>query len=385
MYSKDCVKKMKHNDRVLYITNTIAEYRVCFFEELSSMIDMTFLITHPEMANKIYGSDGNTNSIKVINLNGSLHSRISGIKRIITDGDFTKVILPPADSVTEIVEGYVSLHYAKRKKAEIFTWTEKWEPDKRYQPLKKRIKNMVQRVAYGHYARNATRCIAFGKKSEEYIISVGSEISKTRIAHMTSIPPTDMNLYSLREKYGIDSTKKIIFCLARMIPRKGIEVLIDAMSVINKRHSDCLLLLGGDGPLKKQLEERARSLEVNNVIFAGRIPPEERSTLYAQSDVFVLPSRIVDGIIEGWGLPVNESLYCATPVVATTAVGSAYDMLDGTSGIMVEEGNAEKLAEGIEKVLYGSDKVLQQQSIEKINDEFSIRVMTNGFVSALYK
>lgn len=373
------------NNNVLYITNTIAEYRVCFFEKLSSIINVTFLITHPDMANKIYGSDGSTDSLKVINLNGNLCNRISEMKRTIKEGEYSKIVLPPADSVTEIIEGYAALHYAKKSKAEVFTWTEKWEPDKKSQPLKKRIKNAVQRIAYGHYVKNATRCISFGIKSQEYIKSVGANSTKSRIAHMTSIPPTEMNLYSVRDKYNIDSKTKIIFCLARMIPRKGIEVLIDAMAEINKRHNDCLLLLGGDGPLRERLEERVKILNIHNIIFAGRIPPEERSTLYAQSDVFVLPSRIVEGVIEGWGLPVNESLYCGTPVVATTAVGSAYDVLNGTNGIMIEEGDPQKLADGIEIILYKSDTDLIKESIEKTNKEYNIDVMTHEFIRALYQ
>lgn len=369
--------------KVLYITNTIAEYRLCFLQKLSSQIDVVFLITHPEMASKIYGSDGSENTLNVINLKGSLLKNICAIKKHILSFHYDKIILPPADSVREILEGYTSLHYAKKTGADIFTWTEKWEPEKKYQPFSKKMKNLVQRVAYGYYAKNATRCIAFGAKSKEYINSVGADSAKIRIAHMTSVPPYEKDLFPIRKKHLIENNKKIIFCLARMIPRKGIEVIIDAMVELNKRHNDCVLLLGGDGPLKDQLNEKVKKQNMNNIIFTGRIPPEERSTYYAQSDVFVLPSRIVGGIIEGWGLPVNEALFCGTPVIATTAVGSAYDMLNGKNGIMVEQNNALKLSEAIETILFYSDRKEVGAEIEKVNAVYSIETMTNGFVDAL--
>ena len=126
-------------------------------------------------------------------------------------------------------------------------------------------------------------------KGKEYIKKLGIEEDRICIANMTSLPPKDIDLFSVREKHQIyDPNKKIIFCLARMIPRKGIEVLIDSMVKLNSQMDDCILLLGGDGPLKEELMNKSKMLGLDNIFFLGTIDPSERSTYYAQSDVFVL-------------------------------------------------------------------------------------------------
>ena len=97
--------------------------------------------------------------------------------------------------------------------------------------------------------------------------------------------------------------------------------------------------------------------------------------------MFVLPSYAYLGTSEAWGLTVNEALEQGTPVVATTVVGAAYDLLDGNCGDMVEENNIESLANGIRKYLRIDKNDIENVCIEKYS-MYSVENMANGFYNA---
>ena len=119
------------------------------------------------------------------------------------------------------------------------------------------------------------------------------------------------------------------------------------------------------------------------VIFTGKIQPMERRAFYQQSDIFVLPSYCMNGICEAWGLTVNEAIECGTPVIATTAVGAAYDILANGSvaGIMIEENNKNALETAIESVL-SKNITFSRDEIQEFYKKFSIEKMADSFFEA---
>ena len=369
--------------KILFVTNTVSEYRICFFEDLAKKSDITFLITHPEMAMRIYGAKGENNDFKTIELSGNLKSRRSRIKEEIASRKYDRIILPPADSITESIESYTAMKEAKKQRIKYYTWTEKWEAPCEDQPFKKRIKNWVQRQIYRTLTKNTEKCIAYGTKSKEYLLSIGVPKTRIGISHNTTIPPEAVEQFDIREKHGLPKGKKIVFCMARLVERKGLDILIDAVADLTKKHDDFILVIGGDGPLKDALNKQIEQLNINNVYMLGRLNSDVKALYYQQSDLSVISSKIYEGVIEGWGLVVNEALFNGCPVVATDCVGAAYDMLDGDTGIMVKQGNSKALADGIERMLYRHDKEKIDRAIKAINKKYSVEVMGDGFLECL--
>lgn len=369
--------------KTLFITNTVSEYRICFFENLAKKTDITFLITHPEMAMKIYGAKGENNAFTTIELNGNLCERIKAIRKEIQSGKYDRIILPPADSITESIESYTAMRSAEKMKIKYYTWTEKWEAPKEAQPVKKKIKNWVQRQIYKTLTRRTTKCIAYGTKSKEYLVSIGFPESRIGVSHNTTLTPESVVLFDIREKHNLPKDKRIVFCMARLVERKGLDVLINSVAELNKRHDDFILVIGGDGPLSDTLKAQIERLGLRNVYMLGRITSDVKSLYYKQADLSVISSKICEGVIEGWGLVVNEALFNGSPVVATDCVGAAYDMLDGNTGVMVKEDNVQALAEGIEKMLYREDREVVSQAIKNINMKYSVDVMGDGFLDCL--
>ena len=81
------------------------------------------------------------------------------------------------------------------------------------------------------------------------------------------------------------------------------------------------------------------------------VQPGSRQLFYKRADVFVLPSRCERGIIEAWGLTVNEALECGVPVVVSDIVGAGYDIVDSYNGVVFSNGNIEQLAKSIDYVI----------------------------------
>lgn len=370
---------------LLFIHNTLPEFRLCFFEELSRNYPTKFLITHPDLAQNIYGANGmDSTSIDVVYCNRGIFNTLKMIRKEISNDSTSKLILPPADSVSEIIEGMTSLLLAIYYQKDIYTWTEKWEAPKKEQSILKRIKNGLHAVILGTYTHFADKVIVFGSKAKEYMLGIGVPENKIVVSYMTSIPNKSIKKEDIRKTYHIPGEKKIIFNLARVIPRKGLDILIDSIEILKESHDDFVVLIGGDGPLLPTIIERVKERKLEDfVIFAGMIPTEKRADYYAQSDLFVLPSKYYKGMIDGWGLPVNESIYFLTPVVATNCEGSAFDLLNGENGVMVEQNDPVALKRGIEEMLYYKDSGKVRQACIETNEKFSLTNMVSTFINAI--
>lgn len=115
-----------------------------------------------------------------------------------------------------------------------------------------------------------------------------------------------------RERLGLPVDRPVVLTVRRLVPRTGVPVLIDAVAELPGAH----LVVVGDGPERRSLEQRAEPLG-ERVTFAGRVPDDELPDWYRSADVSVVPSVAH----EGWGLVVDESLACGTPVVASRLGG----------------------------------------------------------------
>ena len=138
--------------------------------------------------------------------------------------------------------------------------------------------------------------------------------------------------------------KKIVVSLGRLIPYKGYDVLIDAAARLG---ADYQVLIGGKGPLQDSLQARIDTLGLHGQVrLLGYVPDEMVPTLYGACDVFVLSSVMKT---EAFGIVQIEAMSCGRPVVATRipASGVSWVNEDGVSGLNVEPGEPEALADAI--------------------------------------
>jgi glycosyltransferase involved in cell wall biosynthesis len=137
----------------------------------------------------------------------------------------------------------------------------------------------------------------------------------------------------------------IVFYAGRLIEKKGLEYLIDAMTVVAARIPEAQVVIAGLGERLKALQRRAAEARVN-VRFVGRVTPSEVREWMARAQLYCLPSvRASDGDGEGLPTALVEAMSSGLPVVATTHAGVPEAVRHGETGLLAAERDVAALAE----------------------------------------
>ena len=199
-------------------------------------------------------------------------------------------------------------------------------------------RNLVKRLLFATYMKRMYDLfLGAGSLTLDYLRAFGVPAERTglfpyavdvedfRSRSRTALP---------RERLGVPENARAILSLAKFNGREAPWDLLRAFSRLNRE--DVWLVLAGDGPERPELERQAGP----RVRFPGYIPYPELPGLYAAADLFVHPARE-----ERWGVSVQEALACGLPVVASSRVGAAFDLLaPGDNGFVYEAGNDAELA-----------------------------------------
>lgn len=169
---------------------------------------------------------------------------------------------------------------------------------------------------------------------------------------------TDINRFSPSER---SSNERYILCVGRHTEKKGIDTLLRAFSRIASKHPDVSLVQVGSGPLSADLHALATQLAIENKVrFLGSQPYETVLNLTRQSEIFALSSQTArNGDSEGLPCVIVEASACGVPVVGTYHSGIPEAVLDGETGFLVAEKDAQALAEKIDILL--SDRNLGEK------------------------
>ena len=178
---------------------------------------------------------------------------------------------------------------------------------------------------------------------------------------------------------GLDPDRPKIIFVGNFTKIKGVEYLIQSMTVVLKEYPDCELILLGAQPGNKYLMKYNKLIEsigIKNAIRIVRMVPHENLPPWMQaSDLLVLPS-----IREGFGLVIAEALACGRPVVATKS-GGPESIVEKGLGVLVTPGDYEALGNGILRVLDGKDILNSAAMVRSIKYRFSYDSISKKIVS----
>jgi glycosyltransferase involved in cell wall biosynthesis len=137
--------------------------------------------------------------------------------------------------------------------------------------------------------------------------------------------------------------------VGRLVQKKGIRYLIEAMPIIRRAFPETKLKIAGDGPDRRELIRLADVLGLHDgVEFLGSVSNQNLARVYQSADVVIFPS-VVDcsGDQEGFGLVLVEALGCGCTVVATDLPAIRDIVENGRTGLVVGQRNPEQIAEAV--------------------------------------
>jgi phosphatidylinositol alpha-1,6-mannosyltransferase len=173
---------------------------------------------------------------------------------------------------------------------------------------------------------------------------IGSALAGVRIERLSpGVDPArfapgqdDESSVALREQWGVPQAATVVGCVARLVPRKGQDMLLEAWPDIRRRFTDTHLVIVGEGPSRERLERRAARLSGAHVV--GPVSWAQLPAAYRALDVFAMPVRTrLGGLdVEGLGISFLEAQAAGIPVVAGLSGGAPETVRDARCGTVVD-------------------------------------------------
>lgn len=224
--------------------------------------------------------------------------------------------------------GPLGLHIARKlQRPNVLTvhGGDAYDPSKPLSPHRHGIlRRIVRNVATGSYCTivNSTDT---GANVHRYY---GSDID-VRVLPYGINPPTPRNSLT-RQDLGLEDDDFVLVAVGRMVARKQMSQLVDAVARMGDSKAKLCLL--GDGPLLPDLRDQARQLGIENqVLFKGFVSEDEKFQHLWRSDVFCYTSQH-----EGFGIVFLEAMSCGLPVICYNNGGQTDFIEDGVNGRLVQ-------------------------------------------------
>lgn len=210
--------------------------------------------------------------------------------------------------------------------------------------FQRRIHNLEERLA-----RSADTVICCSDYMVEEVVRLFGLAGKKVFSIPNGVDPANLGIPRKLvpgEKDTYSAEKSIIF-LGRLVPEKGVQVLLEALSILLRQLPDLKLLVAGAGPYADYLKTMAGDMGLQgNTEFLGFLQEEQRNYYLRQADVAVFPS-----LYEPFGIVALEAMAAQIPVIVSDTGGLSEVVAHGIDGYKAPSGRPDVLAYYIREVL----------------------------------
>ncbi|MBU3200971.1 glycosyltransferase family 4 protein [Clostridium estertheticum] len=360
--------------KVCIITNIPSPYRVDLFNHLidKSIYDINIIYSSKNEDNRFWKID------KVLLKNSSfLKSKTIKIR---TKMDYKYIHIPfniiaklndikpdiviGSEYNPTIVEAFI---WCKLKKVKYISWSDGTLNSE------KNINN-IQLILRKLICREANALIASSTATKMAQLKYGAKEERIFISLLT----VDINKYLIERDYNRSNKTPKLLYVGSLIKRKGLDLLFDAISLVNY---EFVLNVVGEGEEIHNLEDQVQNLGIREKIkFLGYLQQNELKKLYAESDIFVLPTRE-----DCFGLVILEAMCAGLPIICSKYADGVLDLIcEGENGFIIEPYNNKQLANTIQNLLNNPEKIkaMGKSSYTKV-DNFTLENVLKGFDGAL--
>lgn len=214
--------------------------------------------------------------------------------------------------------------------------------------------------------------IVISEYNKQFLAQKNASIEKIKVVrcgvnteHYPFSPPSKFNAIP------------IIGSLGRLVEKKGMDDLISAISILEKRGFNCQLEIGGDGELREQLEKLIKTSNLEGkVTWKGKLEHHEVFTWLKTIDLFVLACKPdQNGDQDGIPVVLMEAMMMGVPVISTELSGIPELIQNGYSGELALPNNPQSLADAIQRYLtQGSIMEKTKNAREQVKIEFDEQV-----------
>lgn len=199
------------------------------------------------------------------------------------------------------------------------------------------------RLALRHALGPARLVVAAGGyPAQEAVRAIGRDLPTVQVPPGVDVdrfvPLDEHRRRAVRRRFGLDPDAPLVVSVSRLVPRKGMDVLIEAVASLQPRLPEVTLAIAGSGRDRDRLD-RLVGEAAAPVRLLGRVDDEDLADLYGCADVFAMLCRSRWGGLEqeGFGIVFLEAAACGVPQVAGRSGGSHEAVDHGETGLVVDD------------------------------------------------
>jgi phosphatidylinositol alpha-1,6-mannosyltransferase len=199
-----------------------------------------------------------------------------------------------------------------------------------------------------------------------------------------TVTVTEEQRADVRRRYALGADFTLL-SVSRLVARKGIDDVIDAIAELRHQGVFVRYLVAGDGPERKKLERKVAKLELQDrVRFAGAVPHGELPAVFAAGDAFVLVPKSIGPDVEGFGIVYLEANLVGRPVIGSRSGGVPDAVIHEKTGLLVDAEDRGQLVHAVRRLMGDRDlrRRLGEQGRRRVIEEFDWRRQMSGLVAA---
>jgi glycosyltransferase involved in cell wall biosynthesis len=331
--------------KALLLHNTPAPYRLPLFTALAGCFELEVLFCQMQKEDRFWAAEAADYGFRY----GRLHTRSvriggktlllnRGLVSYLRSGSYDVFILAHGPGM--LLTLIVAMLVARLRRRPVVLWS--GAVDLGGPRGRARLRHLLLRTMLYRWP---AAFIAYGQRAADHLLGAGVPANRiftgTQVLWPEQLPPPKLSKADL----GLGG-RRVVLCLSYLLERKGIQNLIRAFQAL--RRDDALLVIVGDGPYRATLEALAGASP--NIVFAGYIEGDLKTSYYASADIFALPT-----LVDFWPNVIAEAMYFGLPIVATNAANCPELMGDNA---FVVEPKPEAIADALALLL--DDEALRQ-------------------------
>jgi hypothetical protein len=235
---------------------------------------------------------------------------------------------------------------------------------------------------YRSVAEAGMQALCISEAGRRRLLDIGWPDTQIQVVHL-GVDMTRFTFTPPERRWRVEGPHRILM-VARLVPKKGVHVALEAMRRLEARGVDVELSVIGDGPERQRLEGLIAASRTSRVQLLGALGHDRTRQEFSRADIYIQPSVTAEsGDQEGIPVSLMEAQASGLPVVSTRHSGIPELVLDGLTGCLTEEGDADGLAAAISSLL--ADRGRAQRFAEagraRIEEEFNLDRQSFRFAS----